>query len=261
MEASKAARLRAYYETEFFEVESTRGYLDDIFTASRLKAVWKTLPQGPYGHPWLDAGCGFGYGLVRLHSLHASPCVGVDLSMRFLKEADCIVGGTCSLCQADMLSLPFKSGVFQGVLALEVIEHALDVSAAIDELCRVSGDFLFLSFPTDHDWLYSKLRIVRNPYLGLSFEDALHDHVGHISVPTLKFVMERLSRNGFVIEQLTSLYSVVPPPFKLGFHYPDSKRIWQILYRACVVVDHWLGRFPPFRGRGLSTVVVAKRKV
>ena len=261
MRASKAARLRAYYEGEFFEFESTRGYLDDIFTSSRLKAVWEALPPGPYRRPWLDVGCGFGYGLARLHSLHASPCVGVDISMRFLEAARSIACGGCSLCQADILSLPFESGVFQGVLALEVIEHALDVSAAIDELCRVSGDFLFLSFPTDHDWLYSKLGIVLNPYVGLSFEDALHDHVGHISVPTLHFVVERLSRNGFAIEQLKSLYSVVPPPFKLGFHYPDVKRIWQILYRWFVAVDHWLGRFPPLRGRGLSVVVVARRSV
>jgi hypothetical protein len=47
MQASKAARLRAYYEGEFVEFESTRGYLDDIFTASRLKAVWKALPPAP----------------------------------------------------------------------------------------------------------------------------------------------------------------------------------------------------------------------
>ena len=261
MQIKKAAKLRAYYETDFFNFECTRGYLDDIFTVSRLEAVWKALPQGPYGHPWLDVGCGFGYSLKRLLSLHAFPCVGVDLSMRFLKEARRIVYRTRSLCQADILSLPFKSEAFQGVLALEVVEHALDVSAAIDELCRVSWDYLFLSFPTDHDWLYSRLRIFKNPYVGLSFEEALHDHIGHISVPTLRFVMECLSRNGFAIETLKSLYSVAPPPFKLGFHYPDLKPIWRIFYRVVVLLDHWLGRFPPLLGRGLSTVVVARRSV
>jgi hypothetical protein len=70
MQASKAVRLRAYYEGESFEFESTRGWLDDIFTASRLTIVWKALPPGSYGHPWLDVGCGFGYSVPRHNSVH-----------------------------------------------------------------------------------------------------------------------------------------------------------------------------------------------
>lgn len=260
MHTNKGVRLRTYYETDFFDFEYSRDYLDDIFTVSRLHAVWKALPKESRGHPWLDVGCGFGYSLKRLNSLNAFPCIGIDLSMRFLKEAERVICRTCNLCQADALALPFNSLAFQGVLALEVIEHTLDVSAAIDEICRVSSDYIFLSFPTDYDWLYERWRIFKNPYIGLSFEEALNKHIGHISVPKLRVVKECLSRNGFEIQALKSLYSILPPPFKLGFHYPDLKRTWRIFYNLIVLLDHWLGRFPPFRGHGLNTVVVARRK-
>jgi ubiquinone/menaquinone biosynthesis C-methylase UbiE len=261
MRVNKSVELRKYYDTEFFDFECSRGYLEDIFTLSRLRAVADVLPERLHRKPWLEVGCGFGYGLKRLCSNDAYPCVGLDLSMRFLTEARrvAIPSDSRSFCQGDVLSLPFRSASFEGVLALEVIEHTLDVPRALDEICRVARDYVILSFPTDYDWLYTRLGLAENPYIGISFDEALHRHVGHIAVPTLQSVIERLVCNKFAVEALRSLYSVVPPPFKLGFHYPDLRKPWRALYRVAVAVDHWLSRFPPLRGRGLGNVVVARR--
>jgi len=253
--------LRRYYETEFFDFESTRDYLQDIFTVSRMAAFAQLLPRSLSKQPWLDVGCGFGYGLQELHSRGAYPIVGVDLSSRFLTAAGArnSESETLSLCQGDALSLPFPSLSFEGVIGLEVIEHTQSFSCAVGEICRVARKYVILSFPTDYDWLYTRCHIVTNPFSDISIEDAVANHVGHISVPKLKSVISQLVSHGFEVETFTSLYSLIPPPFKLGFHYPALCSPLRLAYRLAVKVDHWIGQFRPLRGRGLSIVIRARR--
>lgn len=250
-------QLRTFYENEFFEFESNREYENDIFTISRLSVLGKILKRIGTKGAWLDVGCGFG---LYINTFSDCNFYGVmDLSRNFLEKARENIPNDVLLCQGDAEGLPFKEKSFFGVTALELIEHTPNPSKVIGEICRISSCWVVLSFPTDYDWIYTRLRIFKNPYLDISEEDALKEHVGHISVPKLGYVKSVLKENGYNIQYIRGLYSILPPPFKLKFHYPAINPIFKFLYRICVRIDHYLGKFFPFRLIGLNTLIVAHR--
>jgi SAM-dependent methyltransferase len=102
----------------------------------------------PYVHgALLDVGCGRGYGLEAL-TPNSTLQVGIDISKEFLAEAK-------TQCPAQVLacgngdSLPLKNGLFDSVIAFEVIEHAENDLYFLEELKRVARKdaFVVLSTP------------------------------------------------------------------------------------------------------------------
>jgi SAM-dependent methyltransferase len=84
----------------------------------------------------LDAGCGTGANLVLL-SRTFTRAVGCDLSERAVRFSS--ERGLKRVLVADVNHLPFKSGVFDGVLCSDVLECAeVDERSAVGELARVS---------------------------------------------------------------------------------------------------------------------------
>jgi SAM-dependent methyltransferase len=84
----------------------------------------------------LDAGCGTGANLVLL-SRTFTRAVGCDLSERAVRFST--ERGHKRVLVADVNHLPFKSGVFDGVLCSDVLECAeVDERSAVGELARVS---------------------------------------------------------------------------------------------------------------------------
>jgi SAM-dependent methyltransferase len=58
--------------------------------------------------------------------------------------------------QADLgRGLPFRDGVFAGVLALLVVQHVPDTRGAVEELCRVAapGVPVLVSVPAKEGWV------------------------------------------------------------------------------------------------------------
>jgi ubiquinone/menaquinone biosynthesis C-methylase UbiE len=103
----------------------------------------------------LDAGCGTGINLKYFQTIGDS--VGLDISEDALGFSR--VRRLPSLVCGSVDRLPFKSKVFDLVLALDVIEHIEDDSSAISEFYRVlrpGGSLIvtvpaFMSLWSDHD--------------------------------------------------------------------------------------------------------------
>lgn len=65
---------------------------------------------------------------------------------------------------ADVVDLPFPSGSFDLVLAIEVLEHVPDPAAAVRELARVGRGSYVLSVPREPIWRLANL--ARGKYIG-----------------------------------------------------------------------------------------------
>lgn len=91
----------------------------------------------------LDVGCSDGRGSVRLTG--ASGC---DIYRPNLVAAS-RSGRRCPVVQTDVRQLPYRSGVYDAVVALDVIEHFVkpDAMRVVREMERVSRDLVVLMTP------------------------------------------------------------------------------------------------------------------
>jgi SAM-dependent methyltransferase len=118
------------------------------------------------GRRVLDAGCGSGYGAVRL-ALNASSVWGVDVA----EEALAYARAHCPLpnlrfIRASCTELPAPDACFDLVVAFEVIEHLQEWEKLLREMARVTApDGLFLvSTPNKDYYEASRGRSEPNPY-------------------------------------------------------------------------------------------------
>ncbi len=82
----------------------------------------------------LDVGCGKGrFARVLAERYAAASIVGFDLAEAMLR---CVPPGV-SACAGSMTALPFPSDTFDCAYATESLEHAVDIDAAVAEVCRV----------------------------------------------------------------------------------------------------------------------------
>jgi 2-polyprenyl-3-methyl-5-hydroxy-6-metoxy-1,4-benzoquinol methylase len=102
-----------------------------------------------------DAGCGAGILLGDVLEGHAQARgFGVDVSHRMLDHANRVLkawrlASRATLTNSDLRRLPFASGTFDFVMAMEVLEHVPDPSSGMGELARVlaPGGYLVTSIP------------------------------------------------------------------------------------------------------------------
>src|SRR5436190_208308 len=83
----------------------------------------------------LDLGCGTGFNLQHLHALGFNRVTGLDVAPEAIDF--CRGRGFSRLVRADGARLPFQSGSFELVLALDLIEHIADDGSALAEIARV----------------------------------------------------------------------------------------------------------------------------
>jgi malonyl-CoA O-methyltransferase len=82
----------------------------------------------------LDIGCGKGrFARVLAERYPLASIVGIDLAEAMLRHVPTGV----SACAGSMTALPFPSGAFDCAYATESLEHAVNIEAAVSELCRV----------------------------------------------------------------------------------------------------------------------------
>jgi len=96
----------------------------------------------------LDVGCGVGTNLDLLAERHPDARLhGIDVERDPLRF--CLGDRAVPVCQADAAQLPFASGSFDLVCALDTLEHVEDDGAALRELRRVlnAGGTLLLTVP------------------------------------------------------------------------------------------------------------------
>ncbi|HEX5226670.1 MAG TPA: class I SAM-dependent methyltransferase [Bryobacteraceae bacterium] len=83
----------------------------------------------------LDVGCGKGrFARVLQDRYPAARIAAFDLAEAMLRHVPAGVGA----CAGSMTTLPFLSAAFDCVYATESLEHAVDIEAAVAEMCRVA---------------------------------------------------------------------------------------------------------------------------
>jgi SAM-dependent methyltransferase len=95
----------------------------------RFLGLWK---PGEAGRRWLDAGCGAGT-YTRILLEHGLQVVGTDYSLPTLRKA-ASRNGSAVFALADVRRLPFRPGLFDGVLCLGVTQALADSRSAMQEL-------------------------------------------------------------------------------------------------------------------------------
>jgi ubiquinone/menaquinone biosynthesis C-methylase UbiE len=86
------------------------------------------------GRRVLDVGCGKGrFARVIAERYPRASIVGIDLAEAMLRHVPTGVRA----CAASMTALPLATGVFDCAYATESLEHAVDIRAAVAEMCRV----------------------------------------------------------------------------------------------------------------------------
>ncbi len=99
-----------------------------------VRAVIEGVAPLQAGGRVLDAGCG--KGRFAVHVKRAYPqalVVALDLATAMLRPAPPELGRVAG----SMLELPFPEECFDAAYATESLEHAVDIEAAVGELCRV----------------------------------------------------------------------------------------------------------------------------
>jgi SAM-dependent methyltransferase len=121
----------------------------------------------------LEVGVGEGEVSARIRARYpGAAVVGLDLPDGKLAAAWRARHLTC--VYGDIASLPFATGAFDLVLAIEVLEHVPDPEAALAELDRVGRDRFVMSVPREPVWRVANM--ARGKYV-----TALGNTPGHIN--------------------------------------------------------------------------------
>lgn len=129
----------------------------------------------PAGARVLDIGCGMGEVLAKCPQYER---LGVDIVAEFLPIAR--ENGVDAI-EGEIEALPFPDEDFDAVLVLDILEHVLDLNAAVREALRVlrPGGHLVMRSPDSQDmsgyvdyWVYDyvHLRRLDEPQMRLLFE-------------------------------------------------------------------------------------------
>ncbi|MBN6188162.1 class I SAM-dependent methyltransferase [Aneurinibacillus sp. BA2021] len=98
---------------------------EEMWETGSRKTILPVLTRyiRPTGGPVLDAGCGDGYGSMKLAE-HGFDVVGIDISEEMISKANTRVknGQSLSFKKADLRDLPFELASFQAIMAINVIE-------------------------------------------------------------------------------------------------------------------------------------------
>ncbi|MFZ5926429.1 MAG: class I SAM-dependent methyltransferase [Acidobacteriota bacterium] len=127
-----AAEIRRSFEEAAADEEHFPATIDPRIL--HVRAVIEGVAPLDAGGRVLDAGCG--KGRFAVHVKRAYPqasVVALDLATAMLRFAPAELGRVAG----SMLELPFGEECFDAAYATESLEHAVDIEAAMAELCRV----------------------------------------------------------------------------------------------------------------------------
>ena len=130
----------------------------------------------------LDAGCGEGFGMRALISYNQNlQFVGLDNNLiALIWGKNHIISHQPILC-GDAYKLPFEDNAFPMVVCLEVLEHLNEPALCLQELIRVTSQFLLISVP--HEPFFRIANFLRGKNFARFGNDI--DHVNWFTVSKL----------------------------------------------------------------------------
>jgi len=155
-------------------IHMPEDHMDELYTSSnplvryahnnRLDTICRFL-KGRSGLKVLDAGCGEGHLIERLHALSPDNVyTGVDITEVALERARrrC---GFAEFHSMNLESLQFADESFDAVTNTEVIEHIHEYHAVLAEFARVlrPGGRLLITFPNEVLWTVARFLLGRRP--------------------------------------------------------------------------------------------------
>jgi SAM-dependent methyltransferase len=144
---------KGYYRDRLGPPGSEREHALDKYLRYYLD-LFETAGRPPEGLKTLEAGSGFGLGLVVVATLGAAEANGVEIvpweveyALRALEVMPEDVRSRVKPVVGNAAELPYPDGTFDVVLSLEAISHYLDYEPFLDEAHRVlrSGGVLVIS--------------------------------------------------------------------------------------------------------------------
>lgn len=157
------------------------------YAATTVDPAWRTS-LAPWDGTQLvaDIGCGAGFDLRQLvptgRCRHA---IGIDISAGMLASlADLQATGRLTLVQADAQHLPLADDAVEVALAMHMLYHVPDITAAIAELRRITKPAGTVLVSTNSTRSMSEILDLLDNVLG--------DHLGHPvrALPELRFSTE-----------------------------------------------------------------------
>ena len=110
----------------------------------------------------LEVGCGEGYIIKHLREKFNVNIIGMDISNDILEIARSMNPNLKSFW-GDIYKLGFKDDSFDMVLILEVLEHLKYPNRALEEIKRVSKEYVIVSVPNEP--IFRAMNILRLKYL------------------------------------------------------------------------------------------------
>jgi ubiquinone/menaquinone biosynthesis C-methylase UbiE len=173
-------------------------------------AIMKAL-TGLHFKTLLDVGSSEGYKAYLVQQIFGAIVKGTDLSEEACRRAGEIFG--IDAAWADIHHLPYEDEEFDVVLCSETLEHAADLSAALEELLRVAKKAVIITVPHE-----STEVIEKNIY-----EDVDHGHIHSFHTGSLDFLQNRgyaVSVKKFDIPLLHTVGRFIDANFYEGKNYP-----------------------------------------
>jgi SAM-dependent methyltransferase len=130
----------------------------------------------------LDVGCGEGFGIRALKSYHRGLAfVGLDNHFPSLTWGRKNIVAQDPLLCGNAIKLPFGDNTFPMVICLEVLEHLSEPGLCLQEIIRVTSNYLLISVP--HEPFFRMANFLRGKNLARFGNDV--DHVQCFTVRKL----------------------------------------------------------------------------
>lgn len=149
----------------------------------------------------INAGCGEGFDAQRIITSQPNLAfVGFDISLDAVQKVEEICP-SMSVCVGDVTQPPFSAKSADMVISLEVLEHLVDPSAAIEAYKKLTRRYLLLGVPNEP--IFRLLRMAN----GMNVRDfGDHpEHVQHWNIRSFKRFLEK--------HDLRILKAASPKPF------------------------------------------------
>lgn len=142
-----------------------------------------------------DVGCGTGYLLQFLRER----CVGRDIEFWgvdfIIDEETALRHQAIQFVQAPIESMPFPDDYFNTVICTHVLEHVLDIRAAIKELRRICARRLIIVVPLEREY-----RFTFNPHI--HFFPYPHSFLRHIIPVPTNHSLKVIGRDLLYVEEM-----------------------------------------------------------